>query len=172
MAVIIVLTSLVHLFLLNWKTFLLHMKAAAYRKGKGRFRLSAEVMVGGALAVTIMAAALGQVGPFGWIHETGDRIKEFYRQEQRAGARAHPGDTHREDVAVNRVGNEDQDGRGLGQGQNGRGLGQGQDERGLGQDQDERGLEQGQDERGLEQDQGIRGLGQGQGGRGLGRNRQ
>ena len=123
MAVIIVFTAIVHLFLLNWKTFVLHLRSVANRKDKQRFRLSIEVIIGGVLAIILITSALGQAGPFGWIHETGERIKEHYRQEHRVGVKSYPGDDQQANSAEVRDGTEHHNGRGLGPDQGGRGVG-------------------------------------------------
>lgn len=170
MAVIIIVSALIHLFVLNWKTFVLHLKSAAYRKGKGPFRLSAEVMVGVVLAGVFVSGALGQVGPFGWIHETGDRIKEHYRQEYRTGDRTYSGTYGREMSAEQVYVDEGEWAQKQTSEKSGPVQDQGQS--GLEKEQGGRGLGQEQGGRGLGQEQGGRGLGQEQGGRGLGRSRQ
>lgn len=193
-ALFILILALIHLFVFNWKTFLIYLRERRNRfsryeeeGGEGRqgsrMRLPREFILALIVALILYAGAITMIAPFGWLHDGHDAIRDHYRkQAQTTSVRDEAGDRSGEQIRRqsgpgseetirSEDRNEDTGRRSQGQYQ---GQGQGQYQgQGQGQYQSQgQGQYQGQ---GQGQDQGRRAVGEAedtrQAGRGEGRRR-
>ncbi|MDI6402147.1 DUF4405 domain-containing protein [Balneolaceae bacterium ANBcel3] len=81
-ALFILVLSIFHLFVYNWKTFLCYFR----RKNKTdeeiqhrMFRIPKEVLLAFIVALVMYAGALTFIVPFGWLHDGSESIKEHYQ---------------------------------------------------------------------------------------------
>ncbi len=89
MALIIIILSLIHLFIYNWKTFLIYFRRNKIKKTVqseqkvsffDKIKIPKEVFTAVIAAIILYAGALTLIAPFGWLHDTHDAIKDSYRE--------------------------------------------------------------------------------------------
>ncbi len=91
-ALAILILSVIHLFVFNWKTFLCYIrqKRAHRRKEKTspetvswvtRIRIPKEVLASVLFSVVLYVGAITLITPFGWLQEGSHAIRDNYRHE-------------------------------------------------------------------------------------------
>jgi len=102
-ALFILVLAIIHLFVFNWKTFMLYLRDRRSRKmaqremeqdpeRASRFRIPRELVAALIVAAVMYAGALTFIAPFGWLHDGSEALKEHYRQEYPAGRGLGEGD--------------------------------------------------------------------------------
>jgi len=108
-ALFILVLAIIHLFVFNWRTFMLYLRDRRSRKmaeremeqdpGRtSRFRIPRELVVALIVAAVMYAGALTFMAPFGWLHDGSEAFREHYRQEYPSGTGRGmgPGDRERQ----------------------------------------------------------------------------
>ena len=95
-ALFILVLAIIHLFVYNWKTFMLYLRDRRSRKmaeremeqdpeRASRFRIPRELVAALMVAAVMYAGALTFIAPFGWLHDGSEAFREHYRQEYPSG---------------------------------------------------------------------------------------
>jgi len=106
-ALFILVLAIIHLFVFNWKTFMLYLRDRRSRKmaeremeqdpDRGsRFRIPRELIAALVVAAVMYAGALTFIVPFGWLHDGSESIKEYYQTEYPARRGMGPGELDRD----------------------------------------------------------------------------
>ena len=91
-ALFVLILSLIHLFVYNWKTFMCYLRDRRSKRQAQRafeesgteaakFSMPKELILALLVAGIMYAGAITFIAPFGWLHEGSDAIKEHYRKE-------------------------------------------------------------------------------------------
>jgi len=102
-ALFILVLAIIHLFVFNWKTFMLYLRDRRSRKmaqremeqdpeRASRFRIPRELIAALVVAAVMYAGALTFIVPFGWLHDGSEVIKEYYQTEYPARRGMGPGE--------------------------------------------------------------------------------
>jgi len=113
-ALFILVLAIIHLFVFNWKTFMLYLRDRRSRKmaeremeqnpeRASRLRIPRELAAALIVAVVMYAGALTFMPPFGWLHDGSESFREHYRQEYPSGTGRGMGPGDRDRQGAQRV---------------------------------------------------------------------